>query len=122
MDAEGGSRMPGSQRDDLDSRLEAVLEEARGRVKAFQEAAETTRQGIAERFQEFLPIADRIVTIAREKLERLKDHLRFEVIPSHVQTERLYSRSVTLDVKSELAGVVRVGFRLTHDADVSHIL
>ena len=40
----------------------------------------------------------------------------------HAQAERLYSRSVTLDVKTELAGAVRVAFRLTHDADVRHIL
>src|SRR5581483_11681994 len=33
-----------------------------------------------------------------------------------------YSRSVTLDVKSEMAGVVRLGFTLTHDADVRTIL
>ena len=114
--------MPVLQTDNLTSRLEAVLEEARGRVKAFQEESETTRQAIAERFQQFLPIAERIAASAREKLERLREHLQFEVIPSHVQNERLYCRSVTLDVKTELAGVVRVGFRLTHDADVSHIL
>jgi YHS domain-containing protein len=107
---------------DLDSRLAAVVEEARGRVKAFQTKTEVTRQEIAGRFQKFLPIADRIVAIAREKLERLKEQLRFDVIPSHVQTERFYSRSVTLDVKTELASIVRLGFRLTHDSDVQTIL
>ncbi len=114
--------MSPSSTNDLDSRLDAVVEEAQGRVKAFQEEAESTRQAITDRFQKFLPIADRIVPIAREKLERLRDRLQFDVSPSQVQNERLYSRSVTLDVKTELAGVVRVGFRLTHDADVRHIL
>ena len=107
---------------DLDSRLDAVVEEARGRVKAFQAEAEAERQGVAERFQKFLPIAERIVAIAREKLERLKERLQFEVKPSQVQTERFYYRSVTLDVKTELAGVVKVGFKLTHDSDVRLIL
>jgi hypothetical protein len=106
----------------LSSRLDAVVEKAREKVKAFQTGAESTRLGIGERFQKFLPIAERIVALAREKLERLKERLKFEVLPSHVQTERFYSRSVTLDVKTELAGVVKVSFRLTHDADVRHIL
>jgi hypothetical protein len=52
----------------------------------------------------------------------LKERVKFDVVPSHVETDRLYSRSVTLDTKSELAGVVKLAFRLTHDADVSHIL
>ena len=107
---------------DLDSRLDAVVEEAQGRVKAFQAEAEAERQGVAERFQTFLPIAERIVAIAREKLERLKERLQFEVNPSQVQTERFYYRSVTLDVKTGLAGVVKVGFKLTHDSDVRLIL
>src|SRR4051812_35347725 len=107
---------------DLDSRLDAVVEEARGRVKAFQAEAEADRQGVAERFQTFLPIAERIVAITRSKLERLKERLQFEVKPSQVQTERFYYRSVTLDLKTELAGVVKVGFKLTHDSDVRLIL
>ena len=107
---------------DLSSRLDAVIEEARERVKAFQTEAESTRQEIRERFQRFLPIAERIVEIAREKLERLKERVEFDVIPAQVQTDRMYSRSVTLDVKTELAGVVKVRFRLSHDADVRHIL
>ena len=96
---------------ELESRLDAVMDEARGRVAAFQAQAEATRQEIADRFQRFLPIAERIVVIAREKLERLKERLEFEVTPSQVQSERHYSRSVTLDVKTELAGVVRLGFQ-----------
>ena len=107
---------------DLSSRLEAVVQEGRGRVEAFQERAEVTRQEIAERFQRFLPIAERIVAMAREKLANLQQHLPFEVTPSHVQAERLYSRSVTLDLKTKMAGTVRVGFRLTHDSDVRQIL
>jgi YHS domain-containing protein len=107
---------------DLASRLDAVVEEARGRVKAFQTEAESTRQAIGERFQKFLPIAERIVAIAREKLEWLRERLEFDVTPSQVQTERFYSRSATLDVKSELAGVIKLGFGLTHDSDVRHIL
>jgi hypothetical protein len=107
---------------DLSSRLDAVMEEARGRVKAFQTEAESTRQEIRERFQRFLPIAERIVAIAREKLERLRERLKFDVIPSHVQTERFYSRSVALDVKSELARVIKLGFTLTHDSGVRLIL
>lgn len=114
--------MSASEMDDLASRLDAVVEEARGRVKAFQAETDAARQGIAERFGRFLPIAERIVAIAREKLEHLKARLKFDVIPSQVQTERYYSRSVTLDVKSELAGVIKVGFRLTHDSDVRNIL
>jgi hypothetical protein len=114
--------MDASTRTDLSGRLDAVMEEARGRVKAFQTEAESTRQGIRERYQQFLPIAERIVGIAREKLERLRERLKFDVIPSQLQTERMYSRSVTLDVKTELAGVVRVGFRLSHDLDVRHIM
>jgi YHS domain-containing protein len=107
---------------DLDSRLDAVVEDARGRVKAFQTEAETTRQEVAERFQKFLPIAERIGGLAREKLERLKERLQVEVKPSLLQTEQFYYRSVTLDVKTELAGVVRVGFKLTHDSDLRLIL
>jgi hypothetical protein len=114
--------MSASEKGDLSSRLDAVVEEARGRVKAFQAEAEATRQQIQERFQKFLPIAERIVTIAREKLERLRERLQFDVIPSRVQTERFYSRSVTLDVKSELAGVIGLGFRLTHDSDARLVL
>jgi hypothetical protein len=107
---------------DLDSRLDAVVEDARGRVEAFRTEAETTRQEVAERFQKFLPIAERIVAIAREKLERLKERLEFEIKPSQVQTERFYYRSVTLDLKTELAGVVKVGFKLSHDSDVRLIM
>jgi YHS domain-containing protein len=107
---------------DLSGRLDAVIEEARGRVKAFQAEAEATRQGARERFQAFLPVAERIVAMAREKLERLRERLKFEVIPAQVQTGRLYSRSVTLDVKTELASVVHVKFQLTHDAEVRNIL
>ena len=122
QDTGGGSNMGAATAGDLSSRLDAVVAGGRGKVKAFQAEAEATRQQVRERFQEFLPIAERIVAIAREKLERLRERLQCDVIPSHVQTERLYSRSVTLDLKSELAGVLRVGFRLTHDADVRHIL
>src|SRR5690348_1044963 len=86
---------------DLSSRLDAVVEEARGKVKAFQQQAESSRQEIRARFETFLPIAERIVAMAREKLERLRERLEFDVRPAHVQTERFYSRSVTLDVKSE---------------------
>jgi hypothetical protein len=110
--------MSAPEKSDLSSRLDAVIDQARGKVKAFQTEAEATRQGIQERFQKFLPIAERIVALAREKLERLKERLKFDVIPSKVQTEHFYSRSVTLDVKSELAGVIKVGFRLTHSSDV----
>lgn len=111
-----------TSRDELAGRLDAVVEEARERVKAFQAEAEASRQEIGERFQKFLPIADRIVAMAREKLGHLKDRLEFDVIPSRVQTELFYSRAVTLDVKSELAGVIKLGFRLTHDSDVRNIL
>jgi hypothetical protein len=55
-------------------------------------------------------------------LEQLRERLKFEAVPAQVQTDRLYSRSVTLDVKTELAGVVRVKFQLTHDADVRDLL
>jgi hypothetical protein len=108
--------------DDLDSRLDAVVEDARGRVVAFQTEAEATRQEVTERFQKFLPIAERIVALAREKLEPLRERLQFDVIPSQYQTERIYARSVTLDVKSELAGVIKLSFGLSHDSDVRHIM
>lgn len=114
--------MSTSEMSDLSSRLDAVVEAARERVGDFQAEAEATRRGAAWRFQEFLPIAEQIVAMAREKLGRLKDRLEFDVIPSQVQTERYYSRSVTLDVKSEVAGVIKLGFRLTHDSDVRNIL
>lgn len=114
--------MRSTETGDLSTRLDAVIGEARGKVVAFQAEAEATRRGVRERFQEFLPIAERIVALAREKLERLRERLKFDVIPSHVQSERIYSRSVTLDVKSELAGVIRLGFTLTHDSDVRDIL
>jgi hypothetical protein len=122
MDAMGETPMKAAEMGDLSTRLDAVMGEARGKVEAFQAEAEATRQGIRERFQKFLPIAEQIVAIAREKLQRLRDGLRFDVIPSHVQHERLYARSVTLDVKSELAGVIRLGFTLTHDSGVRNIL
>jgi hypothetical protein len=114
--------MSATGKGDLAGRLAAVVEEARGRVEAFQSEAAATQQGIRDRFREFLPLADRVVAIARQKLEQLRERLQFEVAPSHVQTDRLYSRSVTLDVKSELAGVIRLGFRLTHDTEVRNLL
>jgi hypothetical protein len=114
--------MSASEKDDLTKRLDAVMDDARSRVKAYQTQAESARQAIGERFQKFLPIAERIVAMAKAKLERLRERLKFDVTPSQVQTERSYSRSVTLDVKSELAGVIKVGFALTHDSDVRHIL
>jgi YHS domain-containing protein len=110
--------MAGAPVDDLSGRLEGVVEEAQRRAKAFQAEEESKRHGIQERFQAFLPIAEKTVAMARQKLEQLRNRLQFDVIPAHVQTERFYSRSVTLDVKSELAGVVKIGFRLTHDSDV----
>src|SRR5687767_2749633 len=112
MDAGGATKMNASIIDDranrsetgdLSSRLDAVVEEAQERAKAFQAEAETERQEVRERFQKFLPIAERIVAIAREKLEQLRERLKFDVIPAQYQTEQSYSRSVTLDVKSELA-------------------
>jgi len=108
--------------DNLSSRLDAVVEEARGRAKAFQLEAESTRQEIQGRFRKLLPIAERIVAFAREKLERLRERVEFEVNPAQVQADRLYSRSVALDVKSELAGAIKLGFRLSHDSDVRNIL
>jgi len=106
----------------LANRLDAVAEEARRRVKAFQAEADSARRETSHRFERFLPIAERIVAIAREKLVCLQERLKFEVIPSQYQTERSYSRSVTLDLKSELAGVLRLSFRLSHDLDVRNIL
>jgi len=106
---------------DLSTRLDAVVEEAQARVKAFQTEAETARHEVQERFQKFLPIAERIVAIAKEKLEKLRERLTFDVIPAQFETEQSYSRSVTLDVKSELAGVIKLTFRLTHDSDVRQI-
>jgi YHS domain-containing protein len=114
--------MSAPERGDLATRLDAVIEEARGKVKSFQAEAETSRREIRERFEKFLPIADRIVALAREKLEPLRERLQFDVIPSQYQTERLYSRSVTLDVKSELAGVIKLRFGLSHDSDVRRIM
>jgi YHS domain-containing protein len=114
--------MGASSTRDLAGRLDAVAEEARERVAAFQSQAEENRQIVADRFQKFLPIADRIVAIVREKVQQLQRHLKFEVTPSHIQRDVMYSRSATLDVKTELASVVRLGFRLTHDSDVAHIL
>jgi YHS domain-containing protein len=114
--------MDPSTRGDLSGRLDAVVEEARGRVKAFQSAAEREHREVRERFQRFLPIAERITAMAREKLERLRERVPFEVTPAHAQTEQFYVRSVVLKVKSELAAAIKLSFRLTHDADVSHIL
>jgi YHS domain-containing protein len=107
---------------DLASRLDAVIGEAHGKVKAFQEEAEAARQETRARFERFMVIAEQVVVLARGKLERLKEQLEVEVTPAHLQTERFYSRSVTFDVKTELAGVVKLGFRLTHDSDVRRIL
>lgn len=106
---------------DLSTRLNAVVEEAQARVKTFQTEAETARQEVQERFQRFLPIAERIVAIAKEKLEKLRARLTFDVIPAQFETEQSYSRSVTLDVKSELTGLIKLTFRLTHDSDVRQI-
>jgi YHS domain-containing protein len=113
--------MNNASQNDLSCRLDAVIEEAHGRVKAFQTEAEQSRQEVRQRFQKFLPIAERIAAIARVKLEQLRERLKFEVTPSLFQTDRLYSRSVTLDVKSELASVIKLAFKLSHDSDVRHI-
>ena len=114
--------MDASTKSDLSGRLDAVIAEAQGRVKAFQAEAEQSHRGVQERFQKFLPIAERITAMAREKLERLQEHIKFDVKPAHSQTERFYGRSVTLEVQSEMAGVVRVSFRLGHDRDVTRIM
>lgn|GEM_PF-3314107 len=114
--------MSASTTGDLSSRLDAVVKEAKGRVKSFQTEAETARLEARERFQRFLTIAERIVVIGREKLEKARERLEFEVIPTQYQTEQTYTRLVTLDVNSELAGVIKLVFRLTHDLDVREIL
>jgi YHS domain-containing protein len=108
--------------DELSGRLDAAIENARGRIKAFQTEAEQARQEVRTRFQKFLPVAEQIVALARQKLERLRERLKFDIKPSQFQTDRMYSRSATLDVKSDLASIVRLGFVLTHDADVRNIL
>lgn len=109
-------------RSDLANRLNAVVEEAQGRIKSFQTEAESSRQEVRKRFQDFLPIADQIAADLKGKLELLRNRLKFEVVPSQLQTERFYSRSITIDVKTELASVVKLAFKLTHDSDVKHIL
>jgi YHS domain-containing protein len=114
--------METSTRSELSGRLDAVIEEARGRVKAFQADAAQSHREVQERFHKFLPIAERITAMAREKLERLREHLEFDVTPAHTQTEQFYGRSVTLQVKSELAGVIKLTFRLGHDRDVTQIM
>lgn len=111
-----------SASEDLGSRLDAVAAEAKKRIAALQSDLEASRQSTRERFEKFLPIAERITALAKAKLEHLRERVPFEVNPSHVQSDHLYSRAVALDVKSDLAGVIRLSFRLTHDADVSHIL
>jgi YHS domain-containing protein len=118
----GGLVMGAPMTADLASRLDSVLEEAQGRVKAFQSGAERQHQELRERFQKFLPVADRITAMAREKLERLRERLAFEVTPAHSQTDQYYARSVTLDVKSELAGVVKLNFRLGHNREVTRVM
>jgi YHS domain-containing protein len=118
----GGFIMRASTKGDLSSRLDAVIGEARGRVKAFQSEAEKAHREVRERFQKFVPIAERITAMAREKLERLRERLKFDFAPAHAQTDRYYVRSVRIDVESELAGVIKLSFKLTHDRDVSHIL
>jgi YHS domain-containing protein len=114
--------MDAPTRADLSGRLDAVVAEARGRVKTFQSEAEAAHRGVRERFRTFLPIAERITAMSREKLERLRERVAFEVKPAHAQTEQYYGRSVTLDVKSELAGVIKLSFRLGHDPDVTQIM
>ncbi len=114
--------MEASTSSDLSDRLNAVVAEAPSRVKNFQSKAEEAHLGVRERFRTFLPIAERITAMAREKLERLRERLAFEVTPAQTETERYYGRSVTLEVKSELAGVIKLSFRLGHDRDVTHIM
>jgi len=114
--------MSATEMSDLSSRLDAVVAEARGQVEAFQAQAEETRREIAERFRKFVPIAERIITIGREKLERLKERLQFDVIPSQMETDRFFLRAVTLDVKTDLAGIVKFGFSLSNDSDVRNIV
>jgi len=114
--------MDAPTRGKFSERLDNVIEEARAKVKAFQSEAEASRQAIQNRFQRFLPVAERIATITRGKLEQLRERLAFDATPAHSQTEQFYLRSVTIDVKSELAGVIKLSFRLTHDRDVTHIL
>jgi len=108
--------------DALDDRLDAVVQEARDHVKAFQARAEAEHLGIEERFRKFLPLADRVVAIAREKLGRLTDRLKFDLIPSQMKSDRFYSRSVALDLKTDLAGVAKVRFGLSHDSDVRNVV
>lgn len=113
--------MSAASQGDLANRLNAVIEEAQGRIRSFQSAAEISRQEVRQRFQKFLPVADQIVAGVKLKLELLRNRLKFEVIPSQLQTERFYSRSITIDVKTELASVVKLAFKLTHDSDVKHV-
>lgn len=114
--------MSAATQGDLSRRLDAVLEEARGRVKAFQAEAQTSYEQIGERFHAFVPVAERIAELAREKLRKLRERVEFEVTPAHVREERYYLRSVVVEVKSDLAGTIRLTFRLSHDADVRHVL
>jgi YHS domain-containing protein len=114
--------MDASAKGDLTSRLDGVIEVARVRVKAFQAEAEKAHREVRDRFQKFIPIAEQIPAMAREKLERLRGWLKFDVTPAHAQTDRFYERSVRIDAKSELAGVIKLSFGLTHDSDVSQVL
>jgi YHS domain-containing protein len=114
--------MDASAKGDLTSRLDGVIEVARVRVKAFQPETERAHREVRERFQKFIPIAEQITAMAREKLERLRERLKFDVTPAHAQTDRFYVRSVRIDAKSELASVIKLSFGLTHDSDMSQIL
>ena len=71
--------MDASTKGDLSRRLDAVIEEARGRVKAFQSEADKAHRVVRARFEKFLPIAERIAAMAREKLVRLRERLEFDV-------------------------------------------
>jgi len=76
--------MSASESVDLPGRLNAVVESARARVEAYRTEAGSARQETEERSRKSLPIAERIVAIAGEKLEWLRERLKFDLTPAQV--------------------------------------
>ncbi len=104
--------------ENLDARLDAAMEQAKARVQTFQHQAEQEYEAIRARFQQFLPIADRVVELAKARIEALKARFDLDMTPSRYHADRVEERSVTLRFKTDVASV-EARFALSHDREVT---
>lgn len=105
---------------DLESRLDAEFAEFEQGIEKFQTNAQTDYEARESRFHElFVPAANRIVELARPRLQLLVERFKNRVNVHPVMTEHL--REVTLKFDSPLARI-HLTFRLSHDENVRNLV